>query len=265
MTAYQLPDVAPLPGSLMLGGQQAWGDTMASVSARSGGSAQNLVLRHAPHRSPPVKPDQFGADVQRADRATLTELFALAGAGASSPLIADRLISEVGSLPGVLALGVADFARLGVTQEARRALNALRAGITSVLRRSIEDRPCLCSSAAVIDYLHGEMAHLRVEQFRVLFLNNRNFLIADEVMFEGSVRSAPVFPREIVGRAIELGASAVIMVHNHTSGDPTPSADDIEVTKEIVAAARLFDIMVHDHIVVGRQGHVRIAELGYMD
>ena len=238
---------------------------MTSVAAKTGGTAQGRGLKASPHRLTAALPDQFGAEAQRVDRATLTELFAVAGAGASSALIADRLLSETGSLPGVLALGAADFARLGVTQEARRALVALRSGITSVLRRSIEDRPCLCSSASVIDYLHGEMAHLRVEQFRVLFLNNRNFLIADEVMFEGSVRSAPVFPREIVGRAIELGASAVIIVHNHTSGDPTPSADDIEVTKEIVAAARLFDIMVHDHIVVGRQGHVRIAELGYMD
>jgi DNA repair protein RadC len=198
------------------------------------------------------------------DADTLTELFEAAGSGPSSGDIARRLLDETGSLAGALAATVADLARLGVPQEARRALTALRAAVTASLRRSIEDRPCLASSRALIDYLHADMAHARVERFRVLFLNNRNVLIRDEVMSEGSVQAAPVFTREVVKRALDLGAAAMILVHNHTSGDPRPSADDVALTRELIAAARLFDIAVHDHIVIGRQGHASVVQLGQL-
>lgn len=199
-----------------------------------------------------------------ADVSVLAELFEAAGGGASSGEVARRLLDETGSLAGALASTVADLARLGVPQEARRALAALRAAVGASLRRGIEDRPCLASNRALLDYLHADMAFARVERFRVLFLNNKNVLIRDEVMSEGSIQAAPVFTREVVKRALDLGAAALILVHNHTSGDPQPSRDDVEFTRELIAAARLFDIAVHDHIVIGRHGHASLGQLGYL-
>ena len=198
------------------------------------------------------------------DIGVLIELFEAAGGGASSAAVAGRLLDETGSLAGAMAASAADLARLGVPQEARRALAALRAAVVAALRRPIEGRPCLASSRALIDYLHADMAYARRERFRVLFLDNRNRLIRDEVMSEGSVHTAPVFTREVVRRALELGASALILVHNHTSGDPQPSADDIDVTHELLAAGRLFGIVVHDHLIIGRHGHVSLGLMGYL-
>lgn len=198
------------------------------------------------------------------DAGVLADLFDAVGGGPSSAAVAARLVDETGSIGGALAATAADLARLGVPQESRRALALLRAAVASALRRPIEDRPCLASNRALIDYLHADMAYGRTERFRVLFLNNRNVLIRDEVMSEGSVHAAPVFTREVVRRALELGASAMILVHNHTSGDPEPSRDDIEITRELEAAARLFGIAVHDHIIIGRHGHTSLGQLGYL-
>ncbi|MFC3714390.1 RadC family protein [Sphingoaurantiacus capsulatus] len=198
------------------------------------------------------------------DASVLTELFEAAGGGATSADVAKRLLDETGSLGGAMAATVADLARLGVPQEARRAIAALRAAVTASLKRTIEDRPCLASSRSLLDYLHADMAFAAVERFRVLFLNNKNVLIRDEVMSEGSLQTAPVHVREVVKRALDLGAAALILVHNHTSGDPRPSQDDIDITREMMAAAGLFGIAVHDHIVIGRQGHASLGQLGYL-
>jgi DNA repair protein RadC len=108
------------------------------------------------------------------------------------------------------------------------------------------------------------MAHRVTEEFRVIFLNNRNILIRDEAMASGTVNAAAVYPREIVKRALELGASAVVLVHNHPSGDPTPSRDDIAMTKAIVEAGRHLGLGVHDHIVIGRTGHASFRSLGLL-
>lgn len=197
------------------------------------------------------------------DAKMLAELFESAGCGAVSVAVADRLLAETGSLAGALAASAADLARIGVPQEARLALTALRAAVLAALRRPIEDRPCLASSRDLVDYLHADMAYDRIERFRVLFLDNRNRLIRDVVMSEGSVQAAPVFTREVIRRALELGASALILVHNHTSGDPQPSRDDIEITHEIMGAAALFGLGVHDHLIIGRHGHVSLRQLGY--
>lgn len=202
--------------------------------------------------------------VADSDIALLSELFDAAGCGAASSDIAGRLLGETGALAEALATTATDWARLGLPQEARRALVALRAALVAALRRPIETRPCLASNRDLIDYLHADMAYDRIERFRVLFLNNRNVLIRDEVMSEGSVQVAPVFPREVVKRALDLGASALVLVHNHTSGDPQPSGDDIAITRELAAAAGLFDISVHDHLIIGRQGHVSLGQLGYL-
>src|SRR5204863_1469932 len=124
------------------------------------------------------------------------------------------------------------------------------------------NRPALSSCEALLDYCSAVMAREQTEQFRVLYLDRKNVLVADEVQNRGTVDHTPVYPREVVKRALELGASAIILVHNHPSGDPTPSSSDVEMTKQIVEAARTLDIAVHDHLIIGRQGHASLKQLG---
>ncbi len=125
----------------------------------------------------------------------------------------------------------------------------------------IRERPLLDSWSAVIDYCRAAMAHQPIEQFRVLFLDKRNMLIADEVQQSGTVDHTPVYPREVVKRALELSATAIILVHNHPSGDPTPSRADIQMTKQLIDSARPLGIAIHDHIIVGRNGHASLKGL----
>ncbi|WP_244492323.1 DNA repair protein RadC [Aureimonas sp. AU12] len=129
------------------------------------------------------------------------------------------------------------------------------------IRSAIRSREVLSSWSAVIEYCHTVMAHEPREQFRVLFLDKRNALIADEVQQTGTVDHTPVYPREIIRRALELSATAVILVHNHPSGDPAPSRADIEMTQTIIDSARPLGISVHDHIIIGRNGHTSFKGL----
>jgi DNA repair protein RadC len=125
-------------------------------------------------------------------------------------------------------------------------------------------RAALSSWTALLDYCTAAMARSDREEFRVLFLDRKNVLIADEVQTRGTVDHAPVYPREIVKRALELSASAMILVHNHPSGDPTPSRADIAMTREIVTAAKTLGLAVHDHLVIGRAGHSSFKSLGLL-
>ena len=125
----------------------------------------------------------------------------------------------------------------------------------------MKKRPVLSSWSAVLDYCRGAQAFADREQFRVLFLDKRNQLIADELQQVGTVDHAPVYPREVVKRALELSATAMILVHNHPGGDPTPSRADIEMTRMIVEVAKPLGISVHDHIIVGKEGHASLKGL----
>lgn len=131
-------------------------------------------------------------------------------------------------------------------------------------RQQIPERVGLSSWAAVIAYCTRAMAGQTTEQFRVLFLDRKNKLLRDEIQNHGTVDHTPVYTREVVRRALELGASAIILVHNHPSGDPTPSSSDVEMTKQIIDAARTLDIAVHDHLIIGRNGHTSLKQLGLM-
>jgi DNA repair protein RadC len=124
-----------------------------------------------------------------------------------------------------------------------------------VLREQIKDRSVIGSWTALLDYLNAALAHEPIEQFRVLFLDRKNILIKDEVQQRGTVDHTPLYPREIAKRALELAASAIIMVHNHPSGDPTPSRADIDMTKQVVTALGAVGVTVHDHIIVGKNQH----------
>jgi DNA repair protein RadC len=129
-------------------------------------------------------------------------------------------------------------------------------------RQEILNKPVLSTWQRLLDYCQGVMANEATEQFRLLFLDRKNTLIADEVQQRGTVDHTPVYPREVIKRALELGASAIILVHNHPSGDPTPSRADIDMTKEIVTAAKAMGLAVHDHLVIGKGKHASFKSLG---
>lgn len=195
--------------------------------------------------------------------------------------LAKRLIAEFGDLPTLLAAEPGELARVpGLGETAIMALKFTHACAIRSLARQASTRPVFSSLEAVadylerhpggqvaeeaVDYLHARLAHELTEEFRVLFLNNRNMLIRDERMGDGTVNQAPVYPREVLKRALELQATALILVHNHPSGDPTPSRDDVTITRAIQEAARPLGIVVHDHLVIGRTGHASLRALGHL-
>lgn len=140
-------------------------------------------------------------------------------------------------------------------------LKLVRAAALRMMRSELVQRPALSSWKQVLDYLYAAQSHEHREQFRILFLDKRNRLIADEVQQQGTVDHTPVYVREVVKRALELSATAIILVHNHPSGDPTPSRADIDMTKQIIQSAAPLGISVHDHIIVGREGHASLKSL----
>ena len=168
--------------------------------------------------------------------------------------IAKDLLKRFGSLQATLAASAEELRQVkGVGEAAALDLKMLHEASLRVARAQVIRRPVISSWSALLAYVRTALAHEPREQFRVLFLDKKNQLIADEVMNQGTVDHAPVYPREIMRRALELSASAVILVHNHPSGDPTPSHADIEMTRQVVDAGRSLKIAVHDHLVVGRE------------
>jgi len=152
----------------------------------------------------------------------------------------------------------------GMSESVATQLKIIEAAAVRLLQTRVLGRPVLSSWAALIDYCAAAMARSSNEEFRVLFLDRKNMLLADEVQSTGTIDHTPVYPREIVKRALELGASALILVHNHPSGDPTPSRADIEMTRDVVDAAKALKITVHDHVIVGRSGHSSFKALGLL-
>ena len=152
----------------------------------------------------------------------------------------------------------------GVGEAVVAALKTVEAAALRLSKTKLLGRPALSSWEALLDYCAAAMARAETEQFRILFLDRKNALIAEEVHQRGTVDHTPVYAREVVKRALELGASALILVHNHPSGDPTPSRADITMTREVVAAAKALNIDVHDHLVVGRGGHASFKALGLL-
>ncbi|MBI2719210.1 MAG: DNA repair protein RadC [Rhizobiales bacterium] len=176
--------------------------------------------------------------------------------------IAKQLMARFGTFAEVLS---AEPERLmevkGVGEAVATEIKIVHAAAMRLMKGQVIDRPVLASWNAILAYVRAAMAFNDIEQFRVLFLDKKNQLIADEVQQEGTIDHTPVYPREVVKRALELGASAIVLVHNHPSGDPTPSLADIEMTKKVVDAGTRLGVMVHDHIIVGRKGHVSFRSL----
>lgn len=176
--------------------------------------------------------------------------------------VAKALIRQFGSFAEVLAAPRQRLREIdGIGDGVVLDLKIVEACAHRLARGAVAKRPALSSWSAVIEYCRTVMAFAETEQFRLLFLDKRNTLIADEVQQTGTVDHTPVYPREVVKRALELGATAVILVHNHPSGDPTPSQADIAMTRQIVEVAKPLGISVHDHIIVGRDGHASLKGL----
>jgi DNA repair protein RadC len=177
------------------------------------------------------------------------------------PLCKD-LIAKFGSFAEVLAAPPQRLAETkGLGEAAITDLKIVQAAASRLARGQVKRRPVLSSWSSVLDYCRTAMAFADKEQFRILFLDKRNQLIADEVQQVGTVDHTPVYPREVVKRALELSATAVILVHNHPSGDPTPSRADIQMTQAIIEVAKPLGISVHDHLIVGKEGHASFKGL----
>lgn len=175
--------------------------------------------------------------------------------------LAKTLLARFGGFSGVLTAEVSELTKVkGVSEKCAVGLKAIHAATQKLLFEEAESRPVLSSWQSLLDYCHVAMAHEKREQLRVLFLNRKNRLIADEVQQSGTVDHTPVYPREIVRRALELGATAIILVHNHPSGDPTPSAEDEAVTRRLARAGEILGIPVVDHVVMGEARHASFRE-----
>jgi DNA repair protein RadC len=173
--------------------------------------------------------------------------------------LAKELLARFGSFAEVISAPPARLREIdGVGEAAIAEFKIIEAAAKRMARTELKRRPALSSWSAVLDYCRTAMAFAEREALRVLFLDKKNQLIADEVQQTGTVDHTPVYPREVVKRALELSATAIILVHNHPSGDPTPSRADIEMTQAIVAVARPLGIAVHDHIIVGKDGHASL-------
>ncbi len=177
--------------------------------------------------------------------------------------LAKRLIARFGSFAEVLNASEKLLREVnGVGDAVVFELKLVRAASLRLMRAEIIDKPVLSSWQQVVDYCHAVMAYETREQFRILFLDKRNKLIADEIQSQGTVDHTPVYIREVVKRALEISATALILVHNHPSGDPTPSRADIDMTQMIKSAAQPLGIALHDHIIIGREGHKSFRTLG---
>lgn len=172
------------------------------------------------------------------------------------------LVERFGDLGSILNADACELQRTGVAQQVIQQLERLRALLVRATREEACRRPVISSWSQLLAYVRMALACQPREQFRALYLDRRNCLIREEWLADGTIDHAPVYPREVVRRALELNASSMILVHNHPSGDPSPSTADIAMTRKVIDAARVFDIQVHDHVIVGRQATASFRSLG---
>ncbi len=197
------------------------------------------------------------------DHELVEYLLALAIPRRDTKALAKALLREFGGFGALLSADAETIARVGgVSEGAAAALKIAQASALRLLEQEVQARPVLGSWQALLDYLKADMAHLPVERVRVLFLNNKNVLIANETMWEGSVDESAVYIREIMRRALDLHATAIIVVLNHPSGDPAPSQQDIRLTRDLAEAGRHLKVILHDHVIIGANGHNSLKGMG---
>jgi len=179
--------------------------------------------------------------------------------------LAKTLIAQFGSFAEVISAPIEQLTEVkGISEKTAIDLKVIRAAATKLGQESLMDRPVLSSWSALLDYCRSAMQFERKEQFRVLFLDKKNRLIADEILGHGTVDRAPVYPREVMKRALAHEATAIILAHNHPSGDPTPSQSDIDMTNQMIAAMKPLGVTIHDHLIIGRDNIASFRTLGLM-
>lgn len=239
----------------------------AEYSSGSGAPAQGSFLEqplplHVGHRERLRHRFELGGADAMPDYELLELLLFRAIPRRDTKDLAKRLLAHFGSFAEVINAPPERIREVkGAGDAVVSELKFVRAVAVRLKRDELFRRPSLSSTAEVLDYVHAAQGYAPREQFRILFLDKKNKIILDEVQGQGTVDHTPVYVREVVKRALEVGATALILVHNHPSGDPTPSRADIDMTKLIVDAARPFTIAVHDHIIVGREGHASFRAL----
>ncbi len=240
----------------------------ASSEPQSGNSAKSAGRTEAPkmhyhgHRDRLRQRFRDNGDTALADYELLELLlFRLIPRRDTKP-IAKALLERFGTLAGVFGADIKLLQEIsGVGEAVALDLKLMSAIAHRMLKSDIKGKTVLSSWSSVIDYCHAAMAYETREQFRILFLDKRNALIADEVQQRGTIDHTPVYPREVVKRALDLSATAIILVHNHPSGDPTPSRADIDMTRVIIDTAKPLGITIHDHIIIGKEGHASLKGL----
>jgi DNA repair protein RadC len=188
-------------------------------------------------------------------------LFAARARGDVKP-VAKAVLAHFGGFAEMMSAEPEALAAAGLNLAGIAAIKAAREASLRLMRAELQQRPVVNSWDKLIDYCSAQVAHGKIEEFHILFLDRKNVLIKDERQQRGTVDHTPVYPREVVKRALELGASALILVHNHPSGDPTPSKADIAVTQDIKKAAAPLGVVLHDHVIIGRNRHTSLRELG---
>jgi len=178
--------------------------------------------------------------------------------------LAKQLLEHFGSFADVISADEQRLREFSDSDSLVRVLKIVHAAALRLMQGKVLGQQVLSSWSSLLDYCHAAMAYSKKEQFRILFVDNKNVLIRDEVQQHGTVNHTPVYPREVMKRAMELSAAAIILVHNHPSGDPTPSRQDIDLTKQIVEAGRPLNVAVHDHVVIGRGKTVSFRQLGLL-
>ena len=197
------------------------------------------------------------------DHELIEYLLALAIPRRDTKPLAKALLAEFGGIGGLLTADPEALRRIdGMGDTAVAALKIAHASALRLLRAEVAEKPVLANWQALLDYLRADMAHHPIERVRVLHLNTRNMLIRDEEISRGSIDEAAVHVREVIRRAIDLSSAALILVHNHPSGDPSPSRADIDLTRGVIEAGKRLGVAVHDHIIVGTQGHSSLRAMG---
>jgi DNA repair protein RadC len=205
--------------------------------------------------------DQRGESLQ--DYEVVEYLLAVAIPRKDMKPLAKQLLAHYGGLSALLTADPQNIAQQpGMGETSTAALKIVQVAALRLLSEPVRAQPVLASWQSLLDYLRADMAHLTIERVRTLYLNSKNMLIRDEVSSEGSVDQAAIYTREIVRRAMDLGAAAIILVHNHPSGDSAPSRQDIAMTRDIADAAKKFGISVHDHIIIGKDGFSSMRSAG---
>jgi DNA repair protein RadC len=220
---------------------------------------------HAGHRARLRERFLKGGSSAVADYELLEMILYSASPRADTKPLAKKLLAHFGDFAKVMHATPVELAKVkGMGEAAIAAVKTVQLASERLLKAEVTQGPIIQSWTALLDYCRISMGHKKVEEFRVLYLNHKHALIADEILQTGTVNHAPVYPREVVKRALDLGASAMILAHNHPSGDATPSKDDIDITKQIVAAAASLGLTVHDHLIIAGSKHYSFKSKGIL-